>query len=262
MTDGEFQSTRPRGARHRRRTIVTAFNLCFNPRAREGRDLFGFPSGGAWFVSIHAPARGATAAFLPFSLCKKCFNPRAREGRDRQWHKVCQRDWGFNPRAREGRDTRRAQFEITGFVSIHAPARGATLQFFAHRCKRVLFQSTRPRGARQKICSPVTLKLTVSIHAPARGATPAPTVAWHALSFNPRAREGRDPASERRKVFVAVSIHAPARGATTPASSSDPNTWFQSTRPRGARLRRWTREEAAQNVSIHAPARGATVMTA
>ena len=56
-----FQSTRPRGAR---RAGVCGFrrqSLCFNPRAREGRDfeiLYSRPQGQD--VSIHAPARGAT----------------------------------------------------------------------------------------------------------------------------------------------------------------------------------------------------------
>ncbi len=55
-----FQSTRPRGAR-----LLPSFELswicCFNPRAREGRDISGRASSkAANWVSIHAPARGAT----------------------------------------------------------------------------------------------------------------------------------------------------------------------------------------------------------
>jgi len=79
-----------------------------------------------------------------------CFNPRAREGRDGNNHQLPLVQKGFNPRAREGRDlyegnvfARAYVFQSTrprgarhnpdsvssvrGTVSIHAPARGATL---------------------------------------------------------------------------------------------------------------------------------------
>ena len=56
-------------------------------------------------------------------------------------------------------------------------------------------------------------------------------------SFNPRAREGRDP---------------------KPLPTKPPNSLFQSTRPRGARLGRVERVISGAEVSIHAPARGAT----
>ena len=54
----------------------------------------------------------------------------------------------FNPRAREGRDTRLQPGERAKGVSIHAPARGATLTVLKRHGKMI-----------------------VSIHAPARGAT-------------------------------------------------------------------------------------------
>ena len=57
------------------------------------------------------------------------------------------------------------------------------------------------------------------------------------LSFNPRAREGRDlPGRACTPFLVDVSIHAPVRGATTISP----------------KLERW------KEVSIHAPVRGAT----
>jgi hypothetical protein len=76
----------------------------FNPRAREGRDgaqrhrgknssvSIHAPARGAtadsWYrcqilrVSIHAPARGATFRQMKHLSLNSCFNPRAREGRD------------------------------------------------------------------------------------------------------------------------------------------------------------------------------------
>ena len=57
----------------------------------------------------------------------------------------------------------------------------------------ILFQSTRPRGAR------LETRNTHSI----------------IFCFNPRAREGRDRCADNILPPRAVSIHAPARGATT-----------------------------------------------
>jgi len=57
----------------------------------------------------------------------------------------------------------------------------------------IMFQSTRPRGARRWAVALVFTWLIVSIHAPARGATPLGLRSLpSALRFNPRAREGRD----------------------------------------------------------------------
>ncbi len=121
-----------------------------------------------------------------------CFNPRARTGRDGSAVVDYALVSGFNPRARTGRDAlRRAVRGGAVGVSIHAPARGATLD--AHHSL----------GAYQ-----------VSIHAPARGATrihyyvavesafqstrphgarrSGSDYLLRVLRFNPRARTGRD----------------------------------------------------------------------
>ena len=56
--------------------------LRFNPRAREGRDALPSGEGVIVMVSIHAPARGATNSRPVTRSNAACFNPRAREGRD------------------------------------------------------------------------------------------------------------------------------------------------------------------------------------
>lgn len=61
-----FQLTRPRGARQERR-ICRRRPDCFNSRARAGRDSEGGYSISWNIVSIHAPARGATALSGPNS---------------------------------------------------------------------------------------------------------------------------------------------------------------------------------------------------
>ena len=101
----------------------------------------------------------------------------------------------------------------------------------------VLFQSTRPRGARPAVLRAGQGRRPVSIHAPAWGATSrTPTSTPSCSCFNPRARVGRDVAAGDHAVRLQVSIHAPAWGATFV--------------PKGAEL--------GQRVSIHAPAWGAT----
>jgi len=54
-----------------------------------------------------------------------------------------------------------------------------------------MFQSTRPRGARQ-VYHEEALDRIVSIHAPAGGATEKIYLPSVRLCFNPRARGGRD----------------------------------------------------------------------
>ena len=77
----------------------------------------------------------------------------------------------FNPRARMGRDSILSDRKREGInVSIHAPAWGAT-PFRVARPWVILFQSTRPHGAR----------LPSGFHA-----------ACATIRFNPRARMGRD----------------------------------------------------------------------
>ena len=77
-------------------------------------------------------------------------------------------------------------------VSIHAPARGATGTGFRHQGAEGVSIHAPARGATNS-ASALLLVVSVSIHAPARGATyKAPT----------------------GKEYEKVSIHAPARGAT------------------------------------------------
>ena len=99
-----FQSTRPRGARPAAAGQRSAGPICFNPRARVGRDLHSAhkvahsksfnprarvgrdaDADGVeqlLVVSIHAPAWGATQAAVYPHARLPGFNPRARVGRD------------------------------------------------------------------------------------------------------------------------------------------------------------------------------------
>ena len=233
-----FQSTRPRGARLL--TFVTT------------------PLGSV--VSIHAPTWGATFRVYDARSTQRCFNPRAHVGRD----PVRFRDarylavsihaptWGATPsRLRKSRPQD---------VSIHAPTWGATLQHRRHKDGLLMFQSTRPRGARR----PPTLRSS-----PPR------------RCFNPRAHVGRDFAVALRvssrmvfqstrprgarpirfsllQSFLDVSIHAPTWGATTDAFGYNPRYQVSIHAPTWGATRKWANRLIMHNVSIHAPTWGAT----
>ena len=143
-----FQSTRPRGARRRGFSAFRPFQR-FNPRAREGRDIFVRVQDKVVAVSIHAPARGATGCCAACGAPFVRFNPRAREGRDAAL--LVQRGASLkfqSTRPRGARQLKDVYREIVHRVSIHAPARGATYSYkLSSLCMQ--FQSTRPRGARQ-----------------------------------------------------------------------------------------------------------------
>ncbi len=123
-------------------------------------------------------------------------------------------------------------------VSIHAPARGATPPR-GRRSKQILFQSTRPRGARPRCSCAAPCNRIVSIHAPARGATGLHlrTTATHSR-FNPRARAGRDSAARKLSGSTSKFQSTRPRGARQMAEIKETIFGvFQSTRPRGARRR-------------------------
>ena len=77
-------------------------------------------------------------------------------------------------------------------ISIHAPTRGATTQFFAKLHKKPNF-NPRAHTGRDFVQTTKPAKRDISIHAPTRGATPCGLCGlW----------------------YVGISIHAPTRGAT------------------------------------------------
>ena len=205
----KFQSTRPHGARQSQQASPTDYGVSIHAPARGATAFWQRPIH-QWAVSIHAPARGATRSSR--SSNQTCFNPRARTGattaRLIQAPAPC-----FNPRARTG---------ATSGVTLSAR----------------YGNGFNPRAR--------------------TGRDGAHAAVHHCSSFNPRARTGRD---LERQIAIArhiVSIHAPARGATATKGSGMCCMRFQSTRPHGARLTSSSARRAVQHVSIHAPARGAT----
>src|SRR5205085_1081626 len=98
-------------------------------------------------VSIHAPAKGATWSPKKTNVRQRFRStPPGDESMSPEWDRLT----GFDPRPREGGDKGRCRVWWLFLVSIHAPAKGATV--FDQAIVNVM---------------------DVSIHAPAKGATPA-----------------------------------------------------------------------------------------
>ena len=100
------------------------------------------------------------------------------------------------------------------YISIHAPPRGATSAKIAMYC-RDIFQFTPLREGRhaRRVCEAGEL---ISIHAPPRGATEdIEELSDEEIDFNSRP-SARGDATEiiRNLDMVCISIHAPPRGAT------------------------------------------------
>ena len=173
-----FQSTHPRRVRLPRARGKQGRDS-FNPRTREGCDsrppttistVSTFQSTHPrrvrrhqplllfelFFVSIHAPAKGATNRCMPPKTLPKSFNPRTREGCDYSPNGSLSTNESF-----QSTHPRRVRQQVVeGYhyfrrVSIHAPAKGATLSSF------LIIKHGR-----------------VSIHAPAKGATATYTGRW------------------------------------------------------------------------------------
>ena len=122
-------------------------------------------------------------------------------------------------------------------ISIRAPARGATNEYFIINHRNCYFNPRSREGSDTH--SPV-VKITNS-------------------NFNPRSREGSDVGGVFLMINVKISIRAPARGATLRGPSGLKEEYkFQSALPRGERRREYLKILDDRLISIRAPARGAT----
>ena len=125
-------------------------------------------------------------------MTEKCFNPRSRTGSDQHKCVVAFQQVGFNPRSRTGSDALQSyeQWNYT-YVSIHAPARGATLLLLL--MLPITCFNPRSRTGSDVPSQEPRHDRGVSIHAPARGATTADVRRMGRYTgFNPRSRTGSD----------------------------------------------------------------------
>ena len=130
----------------------------------------------ALWVSIHAPVRGAT---VRIGINRSC----------------ARKDVSIHAPVRARRSKAVTAQQINR-VSIHAPRAGRDRDPGLNIAD-VVFQSTRPCGARQESGEPRSASFFVSIHAPVRGAT-----TYLSLAFS-------------IGLVLDVSIHAPVQGATS-----------------------------------------------
>ena len=124
-----------------------------------------------------------------------------------------------------------------GSISIHAPAKGATI-FKIIKNTDCFYFNPRSREGSDRGRQRLSIKL---------------------YNFNPRSREGSDDlicAIVAR--FTLISIHAPAKGATNSKFFHFIIEIFQSTLPRRERRFSMLPLSNKKEISIHAPAKGAT----
>ena len=122
-------------------------------------------------ISIHAPAKGATNYNGTDRYSIQHFNPRSREGSDgicrelngsflifqstlprRERHDLRKsyvvQNVNFNPRSREGSDMpRKGEYKYNVDISIHAPAKGATLNIISMQSKHKYFNPRSREGS-------------------------------------------------------------------------------------------------------------------
>ena len=210
----------------------------FNPRAREGRDILTLHKmADLKDVSIHAPARGATRELCGLGVFAREFQstrPRGARPVSSSSSSICSSFQSTRPRgARHACGIiapHHAKFQSTRprwarhhrllfggrdiAVSIHAPARGATID-------RHVAEAARER---------------VSIHAPARGATRFEGAIGRRQKFQSTRPRGARPGVIWPRYRCLMFQSTRPRGARPLQSWNKlAEFMFQSTRPRGAR---------------------------
>ena len=211
----------------------------FNPRPRAGGDLLrSLPFEGIRKFQSTPPRGGRRWASCRLCVSCKFQSTPPRGGRPPNGLPIfAERQVFQSTPPRGGRPADDALAWLTPPVSIHAPARGATVSRPTLRFALKVSIHAPARGATPRIFH-VARRVPVSIHAPARGATAERRPDRdHSCRFNPRPRAGGD----------GPGCHVTAG-----------RVGFQSTPPRGGRPPPPQTHLPLDVVSIHAPARGAT----
>ena len=167
-------------------------------------------------------------------------------------------------------------------ISIHAPAKGATVIKPKSMPKKELFQSTLPRRERRSAFFIVKPREKFQSTLPRRERHP-----YRPKNYQDSEFQSTLPRRERLYMFCCailiyiISIHAPAKGATANQGARRYKKEFQSTLPRRERLQHGCdntysvkfqstlprrerrvhlrRQVRFHTISIHAPAKGATL---
>ena len=165
----------------------------------------------------------------------------------------------FNPRSREGSDLVSCFSSGDIPISIHAPAKGATVRTLEPFLHGTISIHAPAKGATIFIFFR-GVYMGISIHAPAKGATIYRLRKKNRISnFNPRSREGSDNISAGSSLILANFNPRSREGSDNlPVAKKKPYQQFQSTLPRRERLPTNTMDIWSTEISIHAPAKGAT----
>ena len=188
-------------------------------------------------ISIHAPAKGATACKRSLSLCAAAFQSTLPR-RERHISTTSKYPFGyFNPRSREGSDarvTRRGR--VGGAISIHAPAKGATSRIMSIASTVSIFQSTLPRRERRGRSAHCGTSSTFQSTLPRRERRSAGLApAFSSMHFNPRSREGSDVAGRPIAASEPFQSTLPRRERRASSAVMGKAAAFQSTLPRRER---------------------------
>ena len=188
------------------------------------------------YISIHAPAWGATPCKGGNCHFSPNFNPRTRMGCD--IHRLRQSLHLLIFQSTHPHGVRRGNWRcapVSLQISIHAPAWGATLRrSTAISSPRISIHA--PAWGATGTCVFFFQILDISIHAPAWGATLhylcficKKCISIHAPAW------GATCTSAISSWIFFISIHAPAWGATQSTIRSAQKSEFQSTHPHGVR---------------------------
>jgi len=120
----------------------------------------------------------------------------------------------FNPRPCARGDHRHKHYNTKNGVSIHAPARGATITMGRYDHGEQVSIHAPARGATSTVCMGCAVRLCFNPRPCARGDLRWLIGSGHCLCFNPRPCARGDTGLIFTCRNCDVSIHAPARGAT------------------------------------------------
>ena len=174
VMDKQFQSTHPRGVRQAKIDQGTNLELVSIHAPAWGATSKRVCPKRHTLVSIHAPAWGATTDGSTVTE-KRCLfqSTHPRGVRRKSLPKSCTLVMCLfqSTHPRGVRLLVAVVVPVTTFVSIHAPAWGATCAVPSFTYHSGGFQSTHPRGVRHELRQACEMAGLVSIHAPAWGAT-------------------------------------------------------------------------------------------
>ena len=189
----------------------------FNPRSRTGSDSGTIRTKAGETLFQSTLPHGERRDRCKFHLCHKNFNPRSRTGSDVKAVISNKRMLMISIHAPARGATIQTEHgaALVG-ISIHAPARGATVTSGSSTNCVNVFQSTLPHGERRSLTHFAGCQRVFQSTLPHGERRDRPT--------NPCLRQN-------------ISIHAPARGATWPHIYQRAPFLFQSTLPHGERPR-------------------------